>query len=525
MLYITRAPVKAILVAMLLAPSGALAQGKIVESWGPEEGEEPAGQEPGADPGAGEEEGEGAAGEGAGPTTPEADEGAPGSGPALHPGGTSVSEPAGEDEGEAGVEEKTPVVSDSGQVIQYGDILYSGMGVAGLAVIDMSNPAAPVVIATLPTKSPVKAVQRMDETLLVILDDFTVVPLDISDPRKPVPKDGGPGLAPAPTGPPPEPVAPPVEGKVKKVDKGWVILDVGKVDGVEPGMRFAIYGKESHKTPRAIVTVSKTTKHYATAPLPPRGSAAKGDRVVETDVKWKWKYWASPLSEPGYFKIALDFKPIIGTNRGAGSWGFLSNVELAYKFKAPAEIAVVMMPGAYGQSDVGKGGVFEVGAMGGINWRYIGYTWGVGAHLSVAMEDNHVLLLNRMRLGNLDGFHVSFFFTWIVPTKDTDGFRRFLPDSAIFSVDVPVRPRLNLYFELGGGNLATIDDDEEGSGWANFILGMRTFIVGSGGAGSLRMSTGMGLGYVWDQTPLDAFDERGGSTWGPLLHLGFDWRM
>ncbi len=520
---VTRAPVIAIALALFVVPGSVWAQGTLVESWGPDEEEQPAeadpGEEPGGEEGAKEEE------------KPEAEvEEDVESGPALSPGGTSVSGQEGEGavEGggeDAGQEKAEPVVSASGQVIQHGDILYSGMGAAGLAVIDMTNPAAPVVIETLATKSPVKALQRMDATLLVILDDFTVVPLDITDPRHPVPKDGGPGLAGPAVGPPPEPAAPPIEGKVKKVSKGWVILDVGKVDGVEPGMRFAIYGNESSRTPRAIVTVSKTTKHFSTAPLPARGSAAKGDRVVRTDLTWRMKHWFSPYPEPGYFKIALDFKPIIGAERGAGSWGFLANLELAYKFKAPAEIALVMMPGGFGQSDVGKGGVFEVGAMGGINWRYIGYTWGVGAHLSVAMEDNHVLLLNKMRLGNLDGFHLSFFMTWIVPGKDTDGFRRFLPDSAIFTVDVPVRPKLNLYFELGGGNIATIDADEEGSGWANFILGVRSFLVGNGGAGSLRMSTGIGLGYVWDQTPLDAFDETGGSTWGPLLHLGFDWRM
>ncbi|MBW2263778.1 MAG: hypothetical protein JRG91_17590 [Deltaproteobacteria bacterium] len=437
----------------------------------------------------------------------------------------SGSEEKGLGEEAAPDEEPATAVSASGQVIQRGDVLYSGMGAAGLAVIDMSNPAAPVVLETLATKSPVKVLQIMDVTLLVILDDFTVIPLDISNPRHPVPKDGGPGLAGPAAGPPPEPAAPVVEGKVKKVSKGWVILDVGKVDGVEPGMRFAIYGKESSRSPRAIVVVSKVTKHLATAPLPPRGSAVVGDRVVGTDLTWRMKHWFSPFPEPGYFKIALDFKPIIGAGRGVGSWGFLTNLELAYKFKAPAEIALVMMPAGFGSSDVGKGGVFEVGAMAGINWRYIGYTWGLGAHLSVAMKDNHVILLNKMRFGNLDGFHLSFFMTWIVPGKETDGFRRFLPDSAIFSVDVPVRPKLNLYFELGGGNIATMDPDEVGSGWANFILGVRSFLVGSGGAGSLRMSTGLGLGYVWDQTPDDAFDQSGGSAWGPILHLGFDWRM
>jgi hypothetical protein len=506
----------AIVLALALLSPPALAQdepsgGKESEEGGSVEVEEK--PEPSPEPGEG---------------PAEAPEKGPEEGPALAPG--EIPAPgAGEEEAEV-----SEGIQASGQSVQRGEILFSSMGAAGLAVIDVSDPASPVVLQTLTTKSPVKVLQLMDDTLLVILDDFTVIPLDVSDPRKPVPKGAAPGApawgppagaGPAEAGPPPEPPAPPIEGKVLKADKGWVVLNVGKNDGVKAGMRFAIYGSESSKHPRAIVTIAKVTPNFSSAPLPPRGDAVKGDSASRTDATWKMKHWFSPHPEPGYLKLRLDFKPIVGAGEGAGTWGFLSNLELAYKFKAPGEIAFVMVPAGYGHSNVGKGAVFEMGAMGGVNWRYIGYTWGVGAHLSKAMKDHRAILLNKLRLGNDDGFHLEFFMTWAVPSDDRNTMQKVLPDTTIFTIDVPVRPKLNLYFELGGGNFATRDRDDEGSGWANFVLGVRTFLMGAGGSGTLILSTGMGLGYVWDQSPDDAVEEVGGSTWGMLLHLGLEWRI
>jgi hypothetical protein len=457
----------------------------------------------------------------------------PDPGPALAPGGTSLSEPDEpapaeeveeegvdmDDVGEEEIEEEVIAsASASGQVIQHGNIVYSAMGAVGLAVIDVSTPLDPRVIRTIPVEGGVKALQIVDETLVVILEDFTTMPFDISDPASPVPQGKGPGQ-------PSEPAPAPLEGKVGKVKKGWVILDIGREDGVEPGMKFAIYGSESGIYPRAVVTIAEVTDHNASAPLPPRGDAAKGDRAVKTSLTWRSKYWMSPFPEPGYFKMALDFKPIIGVEQGAGSWGFISELELMYKFKAPAELALVLRPGGFAMGDTRrKGGVFEFGAMGGVNHRFIAYTWGVGGHLSVYNEERHVLLLNKIRMGNADGFHVEFFLTWVVPGREGEGMQRILPTTSTFTIDIPIRPKLSLYLQMGGGNLALLADDDEGSGWANFIIGVRSFLRGAGGSGTLILTTGAGLGYVWDHNPRDETPAEGGATWGPLIHLGLDWR-
>jgi len=57
-------------------------------------------------------------------------------------------------------------------------------------------------------------------------------------------------------------------------------------------------------------------------------------------------------------------------------------------------------------------------------------------------------------------------------------------------------------------------------------MGLRTFVRGGGGSGTVQLLTGMGVGYVWDQTSRDEDEEqRGGSAWGLLLHLGLDWKV
>jgi hypothetical protein len=100
-----------------------------------------------------------------------------------------------------------------------------------------------------------------------------------------------------------------------------------------------------------------------------------------------------------------------------------------------------------------------------------------------------------------------------------------LPNTALMTMDVPIQPKLNLFVELGGGNLALDSDEDRGSGWANFIMGLRTYLKGSGGRGTLILTTGMGLAYVWDQTSLTEFEPEGGSAWGMLLDLGLEWRI
>jgi len=434
-----------------------------------------------------------------------------GSGPALSGGETSVS---------------VPVEPGS---VRKGDVLYSSMGAAGLAVVDVSDPTSPVVIATFPTPRPIKVVQLMDDTLLVILDDFSVMPLDITDPAHPVPAAAVPGGTVLPSGAGPVEVVPPPEpdiyGKVKKVSKGWVVLDVGSKDGVEIGMRFSIFSPGKFQA-RAIVEVASLDESEARGPLPPRGAAKVGDEAHETTNVWTTKHFMNPQPDLGWFHVAIDLKPIIGADRGAGEIGFLAGLRAGYQFKAPAEVEAILSPAGFGRSSAGNGGVFDFGVMGGVSVAMVAYTWGIGGHFSIALGERSLLLLNKLRIGSSDGFHFEFFLGWIVPSPRDDGIEKVLPTSASMRMFVPIQSKLDLYVELGGCNLSAEDPERRGSGWASFLMGLRTFVRGGGGSGTVQLLTGMGVGYVWDQTSRDEDEEqRGGSAWGLLLHLGLDWKV
>jgi hypothetical protein len=99
-----------------------------------------------------------------------------------------------------------------------------------------------------------------------------------------------------------------------------------------------------------------------------------------------------------------------------------------------------------------------------------------------------------------------------------------MPASGVLTLDVPVSPRLGLYAELGGGNLALAELSARGSGYANFTAGLRTLVKGRSGPDSVILSTGLGLGYVWARTPFNRFTQEGGFTHGLLVHLGIDWK-
>ncbi len=409
------------------------------------------------------------------------------------------------------------MIRDSGgQIVEHGPVLYATMYGASFYVILAEHPDFPLLVRTVQTGGEVLGMQLKGSVLLVVLENHLIVPYDISDPLRPA-----------------EGVATEVPGEIKlfgvragveKVESGTVHLDAGEDEGVVEGMLFVIYGsRHPLGAPRAIIEISSVQEHTSAGTLPPLGSAAAGDRAFEAEEAWSAKHWYVPDPEPGYLHVSVDVKPIIGLRRGAGTFGFLSGFGLDYQFRLPVKLGVVLSPAGYGRSDVGNGAVFEFGALLGLSSRLIGIRAGAGAHLSAGQGDRRALILTEIRLGSDESFNLVLVMNWAVPGAYR-GDLEALPSTALVTVNVPVTPRIGLYVEFGGGNLALAEADARGSGWANFVGGLRILARGQSGSGTVVVSTGAGFGYVWDQTPLNRFDQQGGHASGLLLHAGIDWK-
>ncbi|MBW2261908.1 MAG: hypothetical protein JRG91_08050 [Deltaproteobacteria bacterium] len=408
------------------------------------------------------------------------------------------------------------ILESGGQVVENGKVLYATMYGASFYVILMEKPDFPLLVRTVQAQDDVLGMQWKGGVLLVVLANHLIVPYDVSDPLRPV--------AGLPTAVPEEIKLFGVRASVEKVDGGTVHLDAGEREGVTEGMLFVVFGdRRPLGSPRAIIEITHVDEHSSKGTLPPLGSAAVGDRVFEAEKTWSAGHWYLPDPEPGYLHVSIDLKPIIGLRGGAGTFGFLSGLGLDYQFKAPVKLGVVLNPAGYGRSDVGSGAVFELGALLGLSSRLFGIRGGVGAHVSVGHGDHRLLLLGEIRLGNDEGFNLTLVMNWVVPSVYRDAMK-VLPSTTVAALNVPVTPRLSLYVEFGGGNLALGEEEARGSGWANFVGGLRFLARGQSGSGTLAVSTGLGFGYVWAQTPLNRFNQQGGHASGLLLHLGIDWK-
>lgn len=405
------------------------------------------------------------------------------------------------------------------------DVLMVAVPEMGIRVVDLADPANPEVLAVLAPGAEVTGLHMVSSTLVAVLADYSVLTWDVSDPRMPVmlggdSTGGGDGQQGDSWGQFEDVVS--IEGTVLSVEHGWVVIDVGQEQGVVPGMRFEVLTE--YKKGKGIVTIHSVEDETASGPLPYRATAREGDEVVSTCKTWAAKKWMFDGSGgESHTQISLHMAPILGTGRGRDSWGFIGSFQVSHVFEKPAKLSFLLAPVALGHSSSGVGAVFEFGAMAGLSTRYVELMLGAGGHLSAVLEDNHALILNSIRLGAIHSFHMKFLFTWIIPAPT-----KFLPTTTTFTVDVPVAPRLNLYAQIGGGNL-THYLGNDGTGWASFLLGARLFIRGTGGPGTVILSTAFGHGYAWDQRCEDDAGNDiacvGGSTWGPLVSMGLDWRF
>lgn len=114
-------------------------------------------------------------------------------------------------------------------------------------------------------------------------------------------------------------------------------------------------------------------------------------------------------------------------------------------------------------------------------------------------QSTGVAVQQLLRLGALDGFHL----TWASSILSRD--EQFVFGSGRGELQLPINARYALFAAGGGGR----------SGYAFGELGVRTFLRGTGGPGSLLLTGSIG-GVSLSDGPR--------TLGGPSLALGLEWR-
>ncbi len=110
------------------------------------------------------------------------------------------------------------------------------------------------------------------------------------------------------------------------------------------------------------------------------------------------------------------------------------------------------------------------------------------------------LIVEVLRIGQLDGLNLA----WQSTIASTgSGFKL---RSAEATLNLPVSTRFSIFMDGGGGD-----------GFAFGDLGVRSYLGGVGGPGTVILSLGLGLGSIMDGAPE--------TLTGPSLMLGLEFRL
>ncbi|RKH08919.1 hypothetical protein D7V97_18060 [Corallococcus sp. CA053C] len=310
---------------------------------------------------------------------------------------------------------------------------------------------------------------------------------------------------------------------VTAVKDGDVTLSGGDTAGLREGSRVRVRTQAEREV---VLEVIETRENSALARLGRGETVRVGDSVVVTDAPATARLF---FPEPGvpHLRYGFHARPFLALDattrlgRSARAGGLLLDAFVAWR---PGELPLVLSaqlePVGFG---LGTGlrhtpGSAYVAAAYATDFLEVGI--GAGAQFGQkecfpeldpdtyeAIEGKNVCASNAgltvqqvLRLGALDGFHIA----WSSSILSRENQFRF--GSGRGEVQVPLTPSLSL-FGAGGGSA---------SGWNFGELGVRSFLKGTGGAGTTVFSASLGIVSLSDGT--------GEALTGPSVSIGIERR-
>jgi hypothetical protein len=416
-----------------------------------------------------------------------------------------------------------------------GELAYVALERGGIAVIAL-EPAPPRLVRRLEEgRRFVRLVLTGDALLAVELREEAHA-FTLSTPESPQPTTLARALsaplpvASAPAAAPPAVASAPDAGpalRVTVVEGGDVFLSGGRNVGLAEGARVRIVAPAgAPRGAEAVLEVVEVREADAIARLGRGESARVGDRVEPTPAPVTARLAAPPGNTHqlryGFHArpfLAIDAETASGNNARAG--GVLMDAFVAYRLpNLPVVLHARLEPVGVGlgtgerhtpglgyvaatySADVIEVGL-GVGALFGQNQQecfpeYNEFGQVVGQSCTSSTETG-VGVQQLLRLGALDGFHLE----WSSSILSREN--QFVFGAGRGELQLPITTRFSLIAVGGGGR----------SGYAFGEVGIRSFLKGTGGAGSLLLTGTVG--------GVSLSDGRG-SLAGPSVALGLEWR-
>lgn len=439
------------------------------------------------------------------------------------------------------------------QLLVRGVQAYLAMGPAGLWVIDLSHPDAPVVLAKLAEGHDVTGVlPGTGNTVLAVEASWSVVPYDVTNPAAPAitslqlptssPWVVGTEPTPPPVANPPAPVAPtppPIPavttGSVTRVVLGSVVLDRGSDDGLKVGSRVEIFSQapverpnattgDMERTPSnesmAVLSVKAVQPHGAVADLSRGDLVHVGDRFVLTTAPVTERLiWGR--RQEFHHQATVILRPVLET--GVLGVGSLSELRYSYHFDVPLTVEAMVSPlGFELRSGTGtRAFPTQLGAVAYYDTDYFAIGVGVGATfyselpsalfplsgpVTTSSAAARTAMYLNARLGSLDGLSLEVRNSIVVREAFFGEPATFHWGSTQVAGFIPLTRQLTLELQGGGGE----------NGWGFGEVGIRTYFRGTGGAGTVIVPLCVGGG---------GFFTSGSGAGGPLVSIGVEVRL
>ncbi|NBC45275.1 hypothetical protein GTZ93_36295 [Corallococcus exiguus] len=415
-------------------------------------------------------------------------------------------------------------------------VTYVALGRGGIAVLKLDG-AAPQLVRRIEESRRFVRLVVVGQSLLAIEQREEAHAFSLATPEQPQPDSLASALGAARdltvvTQAPPPPQAPPPTSApssarltVTAVKDGDVTLTGGALTGLGEGTRVRVRTQDSREV---VLKVIESREDSAIARLGRGENVRVGDTAVVTDAPATARLF---FPEPGVPRLrygfharpflALDAKTREGKSARAG--GLLLDAFIAWR---PGDLPLVLSaqldPVGFG---LGTGlrhspGSAYVAAAYSTDFLEVGIGAGAlfGQKACITQFDYDpntyepinprtfcdsnagVSFQQVLRLGALDGFHIA----WNSAILSRDNQFRF--GSGRGEVQVPLTPSLSL-FGAGGGSA---------SGWNFGELGVRSFLKGTGGAGTTVLSASLGIVSLSDGT--------GEALTGPSIAIGIERR-
>ncbi len=329
---------------------------------------------------------------------------------------------------------------------------------------------------------------------------------------------------------PASPAAPRPSARVVALRGGWLFLR--SLDGtpLRPGDRFEVRAQRpvrvpdlhgSHLAPsnerRGGFVVERAEGDLGSGRLPKGTLAEVGDLALPTDEPPRPAVFLSPQWH-GMTRVTATARPFI--NLLGPGYGLLFSATADRYFSAPFRLGVEVAPLGLIENPEGTGAVAHLRGVA----AYTGDYFEVGVAAGMRLQrfgQSGFSVAALLRLGSLDGLSLSLENAYVLSRDTYTGNLGFALASFSGEINLPITARLQVQLAGGYG----VDE------WAYGTVGLRHYLRGGGGPGTLILSAAFGGVWVTDQATCryDLPDPCQGmtSTWGFGLTttFGFDLRF